>query len=166
MSETTAPEGIFHKLAKITADIGAIGKTNKNSFQNYNFRSVGQAMAALQPLLVKYNVVLQPCFGEVQLHQQEKGYTATCGLSLTFYDADTDTSLMVRSVGQGADAGDKAMYKAMAGAFKYAVFTTFCVPEDGADAEFSEPEVKPRAAKSEAKPVTAPGPKITRDILG
>lgn len=162
MNETVQTQKILDKLLAITSEIGVIGKTNKNSFQNYNFRSVSQAMAALQPLLVKHGVVLQPNYTGLMLHQQEKGFTATCTLHLTFYCVEDQSSLMITAVGQGADSGDKALYKAMAGAFKYGVFQTFCIPEDGADAEFSEPEVK--AKKPAAKSTGATGPSI-RNLL-
>lgn len=157
---------IFAKMAALTAEIGAIGKTNNNKFQNYNFRSVGQAMAALQPLLVKHGVILQPCYTDMQLHAQDKGYTATCCLALSFIAVDDGSMIMVRSIGQGADAGDKATYKAMAGAFKYAVFQSLCVPEDGADAEFADPEVKPKATAAAAKPSAKTPGNGMRDILG
>lgn len=148
---------VFKSLHAITAEIGAIGKTNKNSFQNYNFRSIGQAMAALQPLLVKHNLVLQPSFTNFQVLEQEKGSGMVVMLALGFYSTTDGSSFVVRSVGQGADSGDKAAYKAMAGALKYAIFSTFCVPEEGADAEFSEPEVKMKKPTSSA---------TARNILG
>lgn len=133
---------IFAKMHAIQSEIGSIGKNNKNSFQNYAFRSVGQAMAALQPLLNKHGVILQPTYSEPHIIEQEKGAGATVLLRLQFVAIEDGSAMLVAAVGQGADSGDKAVYKAMAGAFKYAVFQTFCIPEDGVDAEFSEPEVK------------------------
>lgn len=142
--------GILKKMNAITSEIGSVGKTNTNSFQNYRFRSIAQAMAALQPLLVKHKVVVQPSFQNVQIIEQEKGAGATVNLALGFWDTEDGSSLVVHAVGQGSDAGDKAVPKAMACAMKYAIFSTFMVPEDGIDAEFSSPEVKP---KSKATPV-------------
>ena len=156
MNETKVPD-IFAKLHAIQSEMGAIGKANTNSFQNYKFRSVGQAMAALQPLLNKHGVILQPTYSDPHIIEQEKGCGATVLLRMQFVSVSDGSAMLVSAVGQGSDSGDKAVYKAMAGAFKYAVFQTFCVPEDGIDAEFSEPEVK-------AKKKTA-GPNL-RDILG
>lgn len=147
--ESMSPGKIFEKMHSITSEIGAIGKTNKNTFQNYQFRSVAQAMAALQPLLVKHSVILQPEFGAVQILEQEKGCGAVVSLRATFWCIEDGSMLTVSCVGQGSDSGDKAVPKAMACAVKYLIFTTFMVPEDGVDAEFSEPDVKtkPKAAK-------------------
>lgn len=136
---------VLTSLHAIMGEIGSIGKTNTNSFQKYNFRSVGQAMSALQPLLMKHRLILQPCYQDEKLQEQEKGYTAVATLNLTFHHVDDGSSFLVRVPGQGADAGDKALYKALAGAFKYAVFQTFCIPEDGVDAEHDSPAVAPKA---------------------
>lgn len=136
---------VLTSLHAVMAEIGAIGKTNVNSFQKYNFRSVDQAMSALQPLLLKNRLILQPCYQDEKLHEQEKGFSATAVLNLTFHHVDDGSSFLVRVPGQGADSGDKALYKALAGAFKYAIFQTFCIPESGTDAEHESPEVKPKA---------------------
>lgn len=137
-----ASNKVLAALHSLMSEIGAIGKTNTNSFQNYKFRSVAQAMSALQPLLIKHNLIIQPFYDTIQLHEQEKGYTATCVLNLTFHHVEDGSTLSYRIPGQGADSGDKALGKAMAMAFKYAVFQGMAVPEDGVDSEFSEPEVK------------------------
>lgn len=157
MSEHKVP-AVFGALHAVMREIGVIGKENTNSFQKYNFRSVAQAMASLQPLLIKHNLIAIPHYDSPVLHEQEKGYTATVRLSLQFISTVDGSDVMAQVPGQGADAGDKALAKALAGAFKYAVFQTFCVPEEGVDAEFASPEVK---AKPKAKPV-----QNLKDILG
>lgn len=151
-------QDILSKLQAITADIGSIAKTNRNEFQKYNFRSISQAMGALQPLLVKHGVTLQPSFDRWQVLEQEKGAGVLVSLALTFWASSDGSCLTVHSVGQGSDASDKAAYKAMAGAMKYAIFNTFCIPEDGADAEYASPDVT-------VKLPTAKSSKM-RDILG
>jgi hypothetical protein len=142
MASDTTVGKVYAALHAVIAEIGAIGKNNTNSFQKYQFRSVGQAMAALQPLLVKHKLILQPNVTGYQMMDQEKGAGCVLMLQLNFIHIEDGSSLVVSSVGQGSDSGDKAVDKALAGAFKYAVFQTFCVPEDGMDAENFEPEVK------------------------
>ncbi len=159
MNEAKPPGKIFKALHAIMSEVGAISKDNKNSFQSYSFRSVAQAMAALQPLLIKNGVVLQPGYEQVALHDQEKGFTATCMLALTFWCIEDESCLTVRVPGQGADSSDKALAKALAMAFKYAVFQTLSIPEDGTDSEFATPEVK--TVKK-----AAAGPKSIREMIG
>jgi len=166
MSSAETDDGsIFPKIHKITAEIGAIPKTNTNQFSKYNFRSVAQAMAALQPMLTKHGVVVQPSFDRVQILEQEKGFGAVVHLTMTFWSVEDQSNLTVSCVGAGSDSGDKALAKAMACAVKYCIFTTFMIPEEGTDAEYSEPDVKP-AKKTEKTGMPASGTPKMRDILG
>ncbi len=150
---------ILEKLHSIMAEFGVVGKNNENTFQKYKFRSIADTVHKLTPLLVKHKVVMQPCYHNQQLHQQEKGWTATLDLALTFYCVDTGSSMVFRATGQGSDSGDKACNKAMTAAFKYAILHGFGVAEEGADSEFSEPEVKARKS-------VLPATKSMKEILG
>jgi hypothetical protein len=60
-------------------------------------------------------------------------------------------------VGEGQDAGDKAVYKAMTGALKYCLLKTFLIPT-GDDPERDETPAKPPAPKS-APPTPKPAAK-------
>lgn len=161
MSDDKPVGKVFTALHAVMTEIGAIGKTNENTFQKYRFRSVAQAMAALQPLMVKHRLLALPQYRNEQLHPQEKGYTASVMLDLLFVHIDDESSVIVRVPGQGADSGDKGLAKALAMALKYAVFQTFMVPEEGVDAEFSEPEVKNTKNSRKSTP-----PAQFRDITG
>ena len=137
---------VVNSLAAITREIGSVGKDNTNAHHKYSFRSVDQAMAALHDQLVKHSVVLCPCYRDVSLIAAEKGYTCTLMLDLIFTSTKDGSQITTSFPGQGYDVGDKALYKAMAGAYKYAIFQTFCVPVgDKMDVEYYDADVKPSA---------------------
>jgi ERF superfamily len=66
-------------------------------------------------------------------------------MAYTFCDVDSGEEVVATAAGQGLDAGDKAPYKAMTGALKYALLQTFLLatgddPEDErVDARFNKP---------------------------
>ena len=65
---------------------------------------------------------------------------------------------MVKVLGDGADTGDKASYKAMTGAMKYALRQTFVI-ETGDDPDDTPSDVQERAPKDKPAPkANAPRP--------
>ena len=60
-------------------------------------------------------------------------------LDYEFIDGDSDEILSVPSYGEGRDGGDKAPYKALTGALKYALIQTFLIAT-GDDPEEERPE--------------------------
>jgi hypothetical protein len=141
---------IADSVCNIIQDIGAVEKDQVNSHQKYKFRGIDQAMAALQPLLVKHNVVLAPTYSEFTNLPLEKGSFVSVKLSLRLISTQDGSGMLVETYGTGTDFGDKALYKAMSGAFKYAVFQTFCIPtEEAKDPEVDSHEVTP------GKPLTS-----------
>jgi hypothetical protein len=132
-------QAIAKKMLALMNDVGAIEKT-RDSFQKYKYRGIDDALTALQPLLIKHGVVLMPHYISCNVQPAgEKGYLASTTLNLTWVDTDTGESLQTAFPGVGYDVSDKGMYKAMAGAFKYAIFQTLCIPtEEDKDPEAGE----------------------------
>jgi hypothetical protein len=54
-------------------------------------------------------------------------------MAYTFADVDSGEGITAKVAGQGLGAGDKAPYKAMTGALKYACSNRFCWPPAGVD---------------------------------
>lgn len=153
-------ESIFAKMHAIMTEIGAIGKDGTNDFQKYKFRGISQVVDALQPMLVKHGVIMIPQYSGLQLHTQDKGYTATCNLQLGFISVEDGTNMFFASVGQGADSGDKAANKAMTAAFKYALCHGLAIRESevGEDADSDSPSVTRKGAKPPIADPTIPKP--------
>lgn len=138
---------VLQALHAVMADIGAVEKGGVNKFQKYRYRSIDDCMAALQPLLVKHRLLMLPSYKGGGLRVDHEGDTGmfltTVECEVSFVSVDDGGECRVVFAGQGADKGDKGLYKAFAGALKYAITQTFCIPTEGAkDAEADSPVLR------------------------
>jgi hypothetical protein len=148
---------IFESISKVMGDIGAIGKTSKNTTQGFMFRGIDAVMNAINPALVNYKLFIVP---EVLEQTREERQTTKGGtliysivkVKYTFY-AEDGTSITATVIGEGMDSGDKATNKAMSIAFKYACFQVFCIPtEEMVDPDKESHEVTPaKISEKDAK---------------
>lgn len=127
-------KNIYQSITAILEEVPAIGKTKKNTIQNFMFRGIDDVMNTFQPLLAKHKVFIVPQVLEQtrEERQTSKGGTliySICKIKYTFY-AEDGTSVDAIVVGEGMDSGDKATNKAMAIAMKYAMFQVFCIPTE------------------------------------
>lgn len=141
---------IHEKLVAVTKQIAqdGIGKTRKNAQQGYNFRGVDEVMNAFSPILAAHGLFIRPRFTERDfIERQTKNggalFYITVKGEFDFVDAGGESVTVGPFYGEAMDSADKATNKAMAVAFKYAMFQTFCVPLEGitggdADAETHE----------------------------
>lgn len=150
---------IYEAIPRIIAAIGAVSKDKRATAgsTSYMYRGIDDVMNALQPLLAKYQVFVVPTVLE---QYREDGVTKAGGAShlsifkikYTFF-ANDGTYIEAVTVGEAADTGDKGSNKAMAIAFKYALFQVFCIPTE----EMPDPDaVIPAATMPKQK---APTPK-------
>ena len=132
--EKEKKKNIFETIDLIMKEIPAIGKTKQNTKQNYKFRGIDDVMNKLQPIFAKYKLFVVP---EVLEQTREERKTSTggtllysiCKIKYTFY-AEDGSHVEATVIGEGMDSGDKASNKAMAIAFKYALFQVFCIPTE------------------------------------
>lgn len=158
MSETTKSGRIYEALAKVMGEVGVVGKSRKNTQQNYAFRGIDDVVSACQDVLVKHGVVVAP---RVIEHQREVLATKSGGsmasvrllVEHTFFAAD-GSSVVATTLGEAMDAGDKASNKAMSAALKYALVETLMIPtyETDRDSETASPEMAPRAPAVASQP--------------
>lgn len=127
MNITTAILGVMQ-------DIGIIGKDSTNDQQHFKYRGIDAVMNALNPALIKNNLIVIP---EVIEQTREERTTSKGGLLIysilkmrfTFM-ADDGSKVEAITIGEGMDSGDKASNKAMSVAYKYACFQVFCIPTE------------------------------------
>ncbi len=132
--EKEKKKNIFETIDLIMKEVPAIGKTKQNTKQNYKFRGIDDVMNKLQPIFAKYKLFVVP---EVLEQTREERKTSTggtllysiCKIKYTFY-AEDGSHVEATVIGEGMDSGDKASNKAMAIAFKYALFQVFCIPTE------------------------------------
>lgn len=143
---------IFESINAVMAEVEAIGKEKRNAQQGFNFRGIDDVMNAIHPLLAKHKIFVVPTVlnREREERQTSKGGNliySICDIKYTFY-AEDGSFVEAVTTGEGMDSGDKATNKAMAIAFKYALFQVFCIPTeemkdpDGETPERSRPKPK------------------------
>lgn len=152
-------KNIYQTIEAVMSEIGAIGKTSKNTQQGFMFRGIDAVMNAINPALVKHHLFIVP---EVLDQKREervtsKGNTLIYSIvtvKYTFY-AEDGSSVSAVVIGEGMDSGDKATNKAMSIAFKYACFQVFCIPtEEMVDPDQESHEVKYEKTKKETVSAT------------
>lgn len=132
--DSTGKKNIYETIALVMADIGAVGKNSKNMQQNFMFRGIDAVMNAVNPAMIKHRLFVIPEILEQTREERttQKGALliySICKIRYTFY-AEDGSSVSAVTIGEGMDSGDKATNKAMAIAFKYALFQVFCIPTE------------------------------------
>lgn len=127
----------IHAISAELAKTG-IGKDSFNKDQNFKFRGIDAVMNKLAPLLVQYKLLIIPrFFDRVLTERPTKSGSIMFNICLRgefhFVSIEDGTEVVANTIGEGQDMADKATNKAMAVAYKYAVFQTFCIPLDAAD---------------------------------
>ena len=144
MSETTKKPLIYAALAKVVAQVGAVGKNQRNAMQNYRYRGVEDVIAAVKPVMVEHGVFVYPVVVEHAATQELVGGKKTpmfhVVARIEFHFAATDGSEVVATtIGEGTDTGDKAANKAMTAAYKYALVETLMIPDELHDGDAESP---------------------------
>jgi len=148
-------DGIYEAICNIMGEMGAIGKTKKNTQgSGFMYRGVDDVMNTLQPLLSKYKVFLVP---EMLEHVREERTARSggaliysiCKIKYTFYALD-GSNVQAIVIGESMDSGDKATNKAMSVAFKYACFQVFCIPTE----EMKDPDNETHEIMGKEKPIS------------
>ena len=152
----TAPM-IFGLIGQAMRKIGAIGKTSKNTQQNYAFRGIDAVYNALNPVMSELGLFVCP---EILDHRREervseKTYNGQTTQTLLKYSiltikytiyAPDGSNVSCVVVGEGMDSGDKASNKAMSVALKYACFQLFMIPtQEMVDSDSESPEATSKA---------------------
>lgn len=159
------PRSLVRKLAEVMGEIERVPKSGHNSFHNYDFATEADIVAAVRTGMAKRHLMLIPSVQhkEFQAIATKNGNDRLCTLTVRFtiVDGDSGESEFFDVIGEGQDRGDKATYKAMTGATKYALLKLFLIPT-GDDPEHEEPAPPPRRApplkseKAAAPPSAAP----------
>jgi hypothetical protein len=135
------------KLAEVRRRIGYIQKRGHNERFNYSYVTAADIAGSVGDILSELGVVVIPSLENITYESAAgRGETtrmARVVMAYTFSDVDSGEEIVAKVAGQGLDAGDKAPYKAMTGALKYALLQSFLLatgddPEDErVDARFT-----------------------------
>lgn len=124
---------LVSKLTEVMKQVQYIEKRGYNKFHKYNYATESDVSEKVREVLAEQNVIMLPDVveHETREHVNQRGnkeYIATVKVKFTFIDGETGEELSIHSVGEGQDAGDKAVYKAITGATKYALMKAFMIP--------------------------------------
>ena len=140
--------GINEAIAEVYAKVGYVQKEHSSGL-NYSYASERAFIEALRPAMVEAGISVRPTGWEVL---DSSNFTTARGgqmnravLRGSFLFQHIDgTSVLVQSIGEGMDSGDKAFNKAQTGAYKYALRQTFLI-ETGDDPDTTPSDTQERA---------------------
>jgi ERF superfamily len=141
-----APLNLRQKLVEVRRRLGYVQKRGHNERFNYSYVTAADIAGSIGDLLAELGVVIVPKLEEISYESapgREVVRMARVVMAYTFADVDSGEELTAKVAGQGLDAGDKAPYKAMTGALKYALLQSFLLAtgddpeEERSDARFT-----------------------------
>lgn len=153
----TETNTVYKKIHACMSELSFIEKDKKNTFYNYNYASEEAIKKAVHEQLVKngliFTVDMQECIQiETKNKKGDKTYITNVKVKYCFIDIDSGDSLCGSFYGTGEDAMDKGTYKALTGAIKYILTSTFLIPTG------DDPENETEKKAEEKKEVKAPSP--------
>lgn len=160
-----APAGIDAAMLAVMREIGAIGKTQKNTQQNFNYRGIADIYDAAHAAMANNGVYMLP---ELLSHTREERATKSGGsliytfMTVRYRFVAGDGSYQECVVpGEGMDSGDKSSNKALAAAHKYAITQSFVIPySEMVDGDAETPEQNTKGNPPPAATKKPPG-KVT-----
>jgi hypothetical protein len=150
------------KFAEVRRRLGYVQKRGHNERHNYNYVTAADLAGSVGDILAELGVVVIPQLQSISTEppRSSSDRIARIVMNYRFVDARSGEELTVRVAGEGADAGDKAPYKAMTGALKYALLQSFLLAT-GDDPE--EERADSRAALGAERVIT---PEQVRELQG
>lgn len=148
---------IHYCLAEVKKAVGAVGKNQRNTVQNFNFRGVDAVVNAAAPALNEQGVITAPRLLDYTYDTVEVGRNKTAMAHVIVkvaYDfiGPSGDSVMAIVLAEAMDSGDKAVPKAMSVAYRIALLQVLNLPTDEPDPDESVYERSPRTAESANKP--------------
>jgi hypothetical protein len=150
------------KFAEVRRRLGYVQKRGHNERHNYSYVTAADLTGSVGDILAELGVVVIPQLQSISTEtpRSSSDRIARVVMNYRFVDARSGEELSVRVAGEGADAGDKAPYKAMTGALKYALLQSFLLAT-GDDPE--DERANSRAALGPERVIT---PEQVRELQG
>ncbi|MEJ8548435.1 ERF family protein [Brevibacillus borstelensis] len=155
---------LVKKLAKVMQEVKYIQKRGYNKFHQYKYATEADVAEKVREILAEQNVIMIPNMTShsIREHTTNKGnreYIVTANMEFKFIDGDSGEEITFNMTGEGQDPGDKATYKAVTGAQKYALMKVFMIPtgdDPEADEGVDQRNNEQRSGQKPAPNVSAP----------
>lgn len=131
----TLDNSLYQKLRIVQGRINSISKTGYNSFQSYKYVVLKDILDELKPVLSSVNLHLTATTYDAVISETDAKVTVE--VTVTNVDFPSE-QLATAATGYAKDKGDKAIYKATTGAFKYALLLLFGLAQEDDDPEHDE----------------------------
>lgn len=152
---------IYEALAAVKKSIGAVGKSERNQQQGWNFRGIDAVLNAVSGPLAQHGVTVYPQLQDYTYATVEVGRNKTqmahviVKVKYIFLGPKGD-SFETAVAAESMDSGDKAMTKAFSVALRTALIQTLSLPTDEPDPDHEVYERSGNAAETASKPVSRP----------
>lgn len=158
------PTTIYQKISAVYDAVQYIQKDKRNSFHGYNYASEAAIKAKLHEAFSEHGLLLLP--PEIlelrdgdrepnKLNSQGKEtkgeFLTTIKVKLAIADRDSGEKVEGILYGRGQDSGDKGIYKALTGALKQFLTTTFMIATGDDPERDDEPEPQPRNQRRQGR---------------
>jgi hypothetical protein len=124
------PTSLIRAIIAVQSEVKGITMSGENKFDNYKYAMMEDYVEAIRPLLAKNKLCIVSSVDEVtnlDARVSRKGsneYVVQCRVTCHLFH-ESGESMAATGFGQAQDRGDKALYKAITGARKYAIATMF-----------------------------------------
>lgn len=121
---------IAEKILNVMTKIGPVIKDKTNQEKGFDYASLSNIILKAREAMIEEKVIIIP----MKLEQiAQKGNDITISMIYRFYDTEKNNKgenefLDVNIPGEGCDKEGWAIYKALSGAYKYALTQTFAIP--------------------------------------
>lgn len=127
---------LFKKILAVQKVLEPLEKSGKNDFHRYKYTTAGDVLLPVSRACNEQGLVVIADVIETKIHPERAA--AEVIVKLTVFDSETGESHSITAPGYAEDwshkdnrpVGDKAVYKAITGATKYAVRSFFCLPSE------------------------------------
>ena len=167
---SSARLNLRQKLALVRRRLAYVQKRGYNQHSNYNYVTAADIAGAVGDILAELGVVVVSRLESISHEPARTGRTwvdhvTHVVMTYTFMDVDTAEEITVKVAGEGLDPGDKAPYKAMTGALKYALLQSFLLAT-GDDPEEDRITNHSAASHDSARLVTADEVRELERLIG
>ncbi|MHC4258203.1 MAG: ERF family protein [Planctomycetota bacterium] len=122
---------LARKKNKVVKLVQGIRKTGYNDYDEYAFVEEAEVVRVLRSALTEAGLSLSVSASEILRSDAiATGTNYTLKMTFTLTDTETGYAEVIPWLAMGADAGDKALYKAYTSGVKYFLLKTFLLPTD------------------------------------
>ena len=123
---------ISKKLVAVMKDCCHVSKNGTNDFHHYDYATAADVLDMVNHSLTSHGIASVVStslvdFRDVSTAKGNIEHLATVEISVTLIDSESGESIVIKALGSGQDAGDKAIAKSQTMAIKYAYLTSLAI---------------------------------------